>query len=86
MPRRQGGQVLARGQRQARDQDLETQRQEGRGDDNHEQAVAEAAAAGNVGGPVARIDVAHRDQQAGPDHAAQVRRYAGVLRQGGVAA
>ncbi|MNT41627.1 hypothetical protein D3C72_1779920 [compost metagenome] len=82
----QRGQVLSGGQCQARDQDLEPQRQERGRDDHHEQSIAEAAAAGDVRGPVARIDIAHGDQKAGSDHSAQVRRHPGVLRQGGLAA
>ncbi|KAG1536797.1 hypothetical protein G6F50_014984 [Rhizopus delemar] len=83
---RQRGQILPGGQRQARYQDLETQGQERRSDDDHQQSVATAAAAGDVGGPVARIDVAHGHQDAGADHAAQIRRHLGVLRKGGFAA
>ncbi len=82
----EGGQIVTGGKRQARHQHLKTQRQKGRRNDDHQQAVAKPAAAGDVGRPVARIDVADGDQDARPDHAAQVRGNPRVLRQGGIAA
>ncbi|MNL41631.1 hypothetical protein D3C87_1640490 [compost metagenome] len=86
MARGQRGQVLSGSQRQARHQYLKAQRQECRGDDDHQQAVAEAAAARDVCRPVARVDVAHGHQNARAHHAAQIRRHLGVLGQGGFAA
>ena len=79
--RGQGGQIPARGQRQPRHQHLEAQGQQRGCDDHRQQAVAEAAAAGDVGGPVARVDVADGDQQARADHAPHAGGQLGVLRQ-----
>ena len=45
---------------------------EGQEPDDPEQPVAEGAASGDVGGPVARVDEAHCDDESGPQVAQEV--------------
>lgn len=59
------GQVQAAGDAQARGQRLQQHRHQAGEQDHREQQVAQLRAAGDVGGPVARVHVAHRDQVAG---------------------
>ena len=45
----------------------------------HEQRVAELRAAGQIGGPVARVHVADRDEEAGPENASNFRQNEAVV-------
>ena len=58
------GEVAAAGDAEARGERLQQDRHQVRDHDDAEQRVAEARAAGEVGGPVARVHVADRDEVA----------------------
>jgi hypothetical protein len=58
--------VASGGDAELERESLEEDRDEIRDEDDREQRVAEPCAAGDVGGPVARVHVAHGDEISGP--------------------
>ena len=62
-------QVALGGNSQLEREALQENRHQVRGHDDKEQRVAETRAAGDVGGPVAGVHVAHRDQESGTQKA-----------------
>ena len=74
------GEVASAGDAEARGQRLQQDRHQVGDHDDAEQRVAEARAAGEVGGPVARVHVADRDQVARAGEGEQLAPEAGAVR------
>ena len=74
------GEVAAAGDAQAHGERLQQDRHQVGDHDDAEQRVAEARAAGEVGGPVARVHVADGDEVAGAGEREQLPPEAGALR------
>ncbi len=76
------GEVAAAGDAEPRGERLQQDRHQVGDHDDAEQRVAEARAAGEVGGPVARVHVADGDQVAGAGKGEQLAPESGAVRDG----
>ena len=74
--------VASAGDAEARGERLQQDRHQVRDHDDAEQRVAEARAAGEVGGPVARVHVADGDEVAGAGEREELAPEAGAVRDG----